>query len=92
MQPLKVDTGNRLTASDGAAGVLLCTGGPASNFGPTDREQREDSAVHQKGIHTGRGGMSLQVDDEDAGHRRLKLVIFIFIIVILQNIQYKILK
>ena len=87
-----MDTGNRLIASDAGAGVLLFTGGPAGNFGLADREQREDSALHQKGIHTGRGGMSLQVDDEDAGHRRLKLVIFIFIIVILQNIQYKILK
>ena len=41
MQPLEVDTGNRLTASDGAAGVFLCTGGPGSNFGPTYKEQRE---------------------------------------------------
>ena len=40
VQPLAVDTVNRLTASDGAAGVLLCTGGPGSNFGP-DKEQRE---------------------------------------------------
>ena len=51
VQPLKVDTGNRLTASDGGAGVLLFTGGPAGNFGLADREQREDSALHQKGIH-----------------------------------------